>query len=184
MSKIIIGLAGEMACGKGTVAKHLVEKHNASSYRFSTMLRDVVDRLYIEQTRENVSKMSTVLRQNFGEDLFAKVMANDVTKDKNEVIVIDGIRRMADIAYLKEIPEFKLIYMEADVKKCYERIIQRGENTDDKNKTFEEFLAEHKLETETQIKDLKEYASEVIDNNENYDHLYEQIDKIVGECKD
>ena len=119
MAKIIIGLAGEIACGKGTVANHIKEEHKASSYRFSTMLRDVLDRLYIEQTRENVSWISTILRQKFGEDLFAKVMAEDVKRDTGSVIVIDGIRRMADIEYLKKIPEFKLIYIEADIKKCY-----------------------------------------------------------------
>ncbi len=184
MTKIIIGLAGEMASGKGTAAKYLVEKYKASSYRFSTMLRDVLNRLYIEQTRENVSKISTVLRQNFGEDLFAKVMAEDVKKDENEVIVIDGIRRLADIAYLKEIPEFKFMYIEADIKKCYERTVQRGENVGDNSKTFEQFLEEHKLETEVQIRDLKQYADFVVDNNEDYDYLYKQIDKIIEECKD
>lgn len=184
MHKIIIGLAGEMACGKGTVAKHIIEEHKAGSHRFSTMLRDVLKRLYIEESRENMQELSTMVRQKFGEDLFAKVMAEDVKKDNNEVIVIDGIRRMSDIAYLKEIPEFKLVYIEADIQKCYERIIHRGENTDDKSKTFEEFEEEHKQESETQIKDLKNYADYVIDNNEDYNHLYEQIDKIIEECKD
>ena len=182
MAKIIIGLAGEMACGKGTAARHIEEKYKASSYRFSTMLRDVLDRLYIEQTRENVANISTILRQNFGEDLFAKVMAEDVKKDENEVIIIDGIRRLADIEYLKKIPEFKFIYIDTDIKVCYERIIKRGENTDDNDKTFEKFVEEHNLETELQINDLKNYADFVIDNNIDFNHLYEQIDKIIETC--
>jgi dephospho-CoA kinase len=181
MARIIIGLAGEMACGKGTVTKHVTEKYKGISHRFSTMLRDVMNRLYIEQNRDNISKISTVFRQNFGEDLFAKVMAADVQKDESEVVVVDGVRRLADIAYLKQIPEFKFVYIEADVRKCYDRIIQRGENVDDKNKTFEKFLEEHQLETELQIKDLKNHADYVIDNNENYEHLYQQIDKIIEE---
>ncbi len=184
MQKIIIGLAGEIACGKGTAAKHIVEKYQASSYRFSIMLRDVLNRLYLEQNRDNMSRISTILRQNFGEDLFAKVMAEDVKKDKNDVIVIDGIRRLSDIEYLKIIPEFKFVYIDADIKKCYERITHRGENADDNNKTFEKFLEEHNLETELQIKDLKNYADFVIDNNGDFNHLDEQIDKIIKECKD
>ncbi|MFA5777258.1 MAG: AAA family ATPase [Parcubacteria group bacterium] len=183
MSKIIIGLAGEMACGKGTAAKHIKEKYQASSYRFSTMLRDVANRLYVEQTRENVATLSTILRQNFGEDLFAKVMAEDVKKDENKVIVIDGIRRLADIEYLKKIPEFKFVYIEADIHNCYDRIIKRGENTDDNNKTFEKFMEEHNLETELQIKDLKNYADFVIDNDADFNHLHEQVDKIIESCK-
>jgi dephospho-CoA kinase len=183
MAKIIIGLTGEMACGKGTAAKYAAEKHRANSYRFSSMLRDVLDRLYIEQTRENVSGLSTILRQKFGESLFARVMAEDVKKDENEVIVIDGIRRLADIEYLKKLPEFKLVYIEADIKKCYERITHRGENTDDNDKTFEKFLKEHELETEVQIKDLKNYADFVVNNDDGFEKFYQQIDKIIEECQ-
>jgi dephospho-CoA kinase len=181
MAKIIIGLAGEIATGKGTVAKHIVEKHKASSHRFSTMLRDVLQRLYIEEKRENIQTLSTILRKNYGENLFAKVMMEDVQKDKNEVVVIDGIRRLTDIEYLKKIPEFKLVYIETDMRKCFERIVKRGENTDDVGKTFGEFEKEHEQESETQIKDLKNYADYVIDNNEDFKHLFEQIDKIVEE---
>lgn len=183
MSKIIIGLAGEIACGKGTAAKHIETKYQAGSYRFSTMLRDVANRLYVEQTRDNIATLSTMLRQNFGEDLFAKVMAEDVRRDEKEVIVIDGIRRLADIEYLEKIPEFKFVYVETDIRKCYERITKRGENTDDNNKTFEKFVEEHNLESELQIKDLKNYADFVIDNDEDFNHLHEQIDKIIETCK-
>jgi dephospho-CoA kinase len=183
MSKIIIGLAGEMACGKGTAAKYISEKHKGSSYRFSTMIRDVLDRLYLEQSRENMSKLSTILRKNFSEDLFAKVIASDVEKDGNNYIVIDGIRRLADITYLKKIPNFKLVYIETEPQKCYKRITYRGENSDDEGKTYEEFIKDHQLETEMKIKDLKNYADSVIDNNEDFIHLHEQIDKIVEGCK-
>jgi dephospho-CoA kinase len=180
MTKTIIGLSGEMASGKGTVAKYISEKYGASSYRFSTMLRDVLNRLYIEQTRENVSGLSTILRQNFGEDLFAKVMAEDVKKDTNNVIVIDGIRRQADIVHLKKIPEFKFVFIEADIKKRYDRIIERDENVDDKGKTFDEFVEEHQLETELQIKDLKNCADIVINNDGTLEDLYQKVDKIIS----
>ncbi len=43
--KIILGFAGEIASGKGTAAKYLVGRHEAATYRFSTMLRDIVERL-------------------------------------------------------------------------------------------------------------------------------------------
>jgi uridine kinase len=183
MQKIIIGLAGEMACGKGTIAKYLVEKYKASSYRFSTMLRDVLKRLYIEESRENMQELSTMVRKKFGEDLFAKVMAEDAKKDNNNYIIIDGIRRLSDIEYLKKLPEFKLVYIETDIKKCYERIVNRKENPDDAQKTFDEFEKEHHEEAEEQIEDLKNYADYLINNDEDYNHLYEQIDKIIETCK-
>ncbi len=143
MAKVIIGLAGESGCGKGTVAKHIIEKYNGSSFRFSTMLRDILCRIYLPDSRKNMQILSTILRQNFGEDVLAKVMSEDVKRNNKNIVVVDGIRRPADIKYLKELPEFKLIYVEADIKKRYDRLIQRGENPDDNQKTFEKFQKEH-----------------------------------------
>ncbi|KKU18900.1 MAG: hypothetical protein UX30_C0023G0006 [Candidatus Saccharibacteria bacterium GW2011_GWA2_46_10] len=168
-----------MASGKGTIAKYATEKYNARTWRFSTMLRDVLDRLSLEQSRDNMQTLSTILRQNFGEELFARVMAEDVKKDTSEIIVVDGVRRLADIKYLKEIPQFKLAYLEADMQKRYERIVKRAENSDDAKKTFEDFKKAHEDESELQIKDLKNHADFLIDNNGSYEDLYAQVDKIL-----
>ena len=181
MPKLILGIAGEMGSGKGTIAKHVIQEHKGNSHRFSTILRDVLDRVYVEQSRENVSTMSTILRKNFGEDILAKAMYHDAEKDEHEIVVVDGVRRMADIAYLKELPHFKLIYVEAEMQNRYERIIKRAENVDDSAKTFEQFKKDHELETELQILDLKNYADYVVDNNRVFADLYTQIDEIIKE---
>jgi dephospho-CoA kinase len=183
MQKIILGLAGEIASGKGTVAKHIKEKYSGNSHRFSNMLRDILDRLYIEETRESMSTLSTTLRQNFGEDIMAKVMFYDVKNDESQTVAIDGVRRLADIKYLKELPEFKLVYIDTSMENRFERIHKRGENADDNSKTLEEFKKDHELETELQIKDLKNVADFVIDNNSVVEDLYGQIEKIIGELK-
>jgi len=44
--KIIIGLVGQMASGKGTIAEYLRDKHGADFFTFSTVLRDVLNRLH------------------------------------------------------------------------------------------------------------------------------------------
>ena len=181
MKKIILGLTGEMASGKGTVAHYLREAHDASSHRFSTMLRDILDRLHMEHSRENMQKMSTSLRKTYGEDTLAKVMAEDVEHDEGDIIVIDGVRRLDDIKYLREIPEFRLVYIEADMKKRYDRITRRSENPDDQNKTFEQFEEEHQGEPELQIKDLKNYADVIIDNDGDISDLEKQVREIIGE---
>lgn len=177
--KKILGLAGEIASGKGTTAQYIIDKYNGSSHRFSTMLRDVARRMYLEENRENLQKLSTIFRQNFHDDLLSMVIAKDVENDKYEIIAIDGVRRLADISYLKKIDGFKLVYIEADIKKRFDRITKRGENTDDTKKTFGEFEKDHKREAELQIKELKNHADYVIDNNGNFDDLYRKIDKII-----
>ncbi|MDO9231074.1 MAG: AAA family ATPase [bacterium] len=177
--KKILGLAGEIVSGKGTTAKYICEKHGGSSHRFSSMLRDVLDRMYLEISRGNMQKISTVLRENFSDNILSIVITKDVEKDEHPVIAIDGVRRLADIEFLKKLPGFKLVYIETDMEKRYERIIKRGENSDDLKKTFEEFKKDHEREAELQIKDLKNHAEYVIDNNGSLEELYKQIDEII-----
>lgn len=183
MAKIVLGITGEIASGKGTVTKYLLEKYNASSHRFSTMLRDVAKRMHLEENRENLQKISTIFRENFSDDLLSQVIYQDVQADENEIVVIDGVRRMPDIEYLKKLPGFRLIYIDTKMETRYERLIKRGENADDAKKTFEEFRIDNEREAEKRIKDLKKDANFVIDNNGTFENLYEQIDKIITECK-
>jgi dephospho-CoA kinase len=177
--KIIIGLTGQIACGKGVIKKFLIEKYDASDYRFSTILRDVLIRLSVEQSRANIQKISTLLRQTFGEDILAKAMAEDVKNDSDDFIVIDGIRRLADIEYLRKVPGFFLVSVEADEKTRYERVVERNENPGDSEKTFEEFLADDASETEEQIPNTMSEADYKIDNNGDWDELWEQIHDLV-----
>jgi dephospho-CoA kinase len=179
MAKIILGIAGEMGSGKGTISKHITKEHNGGAHRFSTMLRDVLDRMHLEQSRDNIQKLSTMLRKNYGEDVMAKSMYYEVKGDDHNVVIVDGVRRMADIDYLRELPEFKLVYVDVDIKNRYERIMTRGENSDDAKKTFEEFEKSNEDESELQIRDLKNYANYVIDNNGNFSELYAQVEDII-----
>ena len=183
MTKIILGITGEMASGKGTVAKYIVEKYGAESLRFSTMLRDVTKRMHQEETRDNLQRISTCLRQCFGEEILAKVIAEDVKKEEGELVEVDGVRRSPDMKYLQEIPGFKLVYIETALEKRYERIVKRGENSDDSNKTFEDFQKDQGNEAEQQIKGLKAEANFVVDNNGGLEDLYQQIDKILNKEK-
>lgn len=183
MAKIIIGFVGQIACGKEAVKKYIVQKYKAQDCRFSTSLRDVVKRLDIPESRENLQKLSTILRAGFGEDILAKVIAFDASKLDSDIVLIDGVRRMADIKYLKELPNFYLIKVEADPKIRYERMKLRNENAGDKDKTFEQFLADENYETEKSIPEVMDFAKIAINNNGTLEDLYSQADKIISDIK-
>ena len=180
MKKHIIGLAGEMGSGKSTVARYLTEKYGAVSHKFSTSLRDVLDELHLEQSRKNLGELSTILRKTYGEDLFAKAVLQKVSKDTHDVIVVDGVRRLGDINFLHELPEFKLLYIKGSLESRYGRITNRTQNVDDKGKTFEIFQKEQGQEAEVEILDLEPHADIVIDNDGSIEDLYKEIDKIMN----
>jgi dephospho-CoA kinase len=177
--KIIIGLTGEIASGKGTAAKYLVEHHKAVTYRFSTILRDIVKRLHLTEDRDTLQKISTFMRKEFGEDTLAKVMFEDAKHDEHMLIVIDGVRRLEDVKYLRELPEFKLVYITAPMRTRYERLVVRGENADDTTKTYEDFGNDHQRESEREITKLEPFAQEIVDNAGSLPEFYAQLDAII-----
>jgi len=181
MAKLILGFTGEMVSGKGTAAKYVCEKYGSNSHRFSTILRDILNRVYLEHSRENMQKLSSALRSTFGEDVMAKSISLDVQNDEGEIVVIDGIRRSPDIKYLQDLPNFKLVYIDADIEIKHKRLLERNENPDDATKTLEQFKEDHKGEAETQIRGLKEHSQYIVDNNGSLDDFYVQIDKIIQE---
>lgn len=180
MQKIILGLVGDLAAGKGTIAKYLNEKYGARSYKFSTMLRDMLDRIYVEKTRENLQTISTFVRKQYGQDVMSKVIAKDVEKDPGNIVVVDGIRRPTDITYLQKLDGFHLIYITADQKIRWERLVKRNENPGDDTKSFEEFCRDEKAEADRLIKELGAQAEYRIDNDGEMNQLFVEIEKIIS----
>lgn len=179
MNKLIIGITGQMASGKTTIAEYIIEKYGATSHRFSTPLRDILNRIYVENTRENLQKLSEPLRAAFGEDTLAKVIAHDVQADTSHLIVVDGVRRPADVAYLKDVEGFILLALTAEMKIRYERLTQRTENVDDQNKTFEQFQKDHEQEPEQKIDEVSQGADITLENNGSVEDLFAQVDALL-----
>jgi len=183
MKKTILGFVGELSSGKDVSKKYLEDHYGASCHRFSTILRDVLGRLYLPIVRENLQELSFALRQRFGEDLLAKIIAEDVKNDPHEIIVVDGIRRDADMVYLKNLPGFVLISLEVDSRTRYERLVKRQENADDASKTYEQFLVDGTKEAESEIPKVMAEANYKLNNNGTLDELYQQIEAIIIELE-
>lgn len=183
MEKKIFVFTGLLACGKGTVAKYLAEKYQARTFRFSTMLRDVLSRLYLDDSRDNLQTLSRILRENFSQDIMSRVIAKDAESASTGLVVIDGARRLTDLEYLQKLPGFTLVTIEVDEKIRYQRLVARNENPGDADKTFEQFLQDEKAEPETEIPFLMSKASIKIDNNGSLEDLYKQLDKLVNPVK-
>lgn len=177
--KVVFGFTGLIASGKGTVAAYMKEKHGARTHRFSTMLRDLLERIYLEPSRDYMIRMSECIRNTFGEDTMARVIAKDVENDTTPITVVEGIRRTADVTYLSKIPHFVLVEIFANPKVRHERLVKRNENPDDAIKTFEQFMEDHKRSTEMSIQEIAAKATERIDNNGSIEGLHHALDALV-----
>ncbi|MDP2838079.1 MAG: AAA family ATPase [Candidatus Moranbacteria bacterium] len=183
MAKIIIGVAGEIACGKDTVGKYLAEKYRALPLRFSQPLRDVLDRLKLDQNRENMAKLSLYLRKAFGEDILSRVLMAESEKSDNELVIVDGVRRLPDIIHMETNEHFYFIYVDATPETRYARLIERRQNVDDEGKTPAQFAKDALLETESQILDLKNRADFIINNDGTLEELQKQIDDMLAQVR-
>lgn len=179
MNKLIIGLAGQIASGKDTVADYIEEKYGGVKVSFSGPLKDILARLYLPFDRSHLSKLAQALIDTFGSDTLSKTIATEIEQSDKDIFVLPNIRREGDIEHLKKNPGFILVGVKTDIKKCYERLIQRGEKSDDKTKTWEQFQKDLMLSTEVDIPDLIEKSEIKIDNNGTLEDLHRQVDELI-----
>ncbi len=178
--KLILGLTGEKASGKGTVAAYLKERHGASTYRFSDALTAALNIFGLEVSRPNQIKLFEILSAAFGSDVLARAIRRMAERDDNEIVVVDGIRRMPDIQYLQELPGFHLIYLTADQALRYERSVARNEKTDESALTFAQFAHEEATaSTEVTIPGVAARAEIKIENNGTKDELFQKIEEVL-----
>ena len=175
--KKIIGLIGPISSGKSIISDYLIKKKNASYYRFSDVLADVLKRLHLEVTRENLQSLGAALRVPFGESILADALEKDVCADENEIIIIDGIRYSDEADMIKKMGG-TTVYVTADERTRYERVKARG-TRGEKELTYEQFQANEMKETEKNIKAVGEKADYIIENNSTLDELMSKINEIV-----
>lgn len=178
--KIVFGIIGMPASGKGTIADYLEKTHRAPKLRFSDALSVILQRLDVEKTRDNQIKLSEVLRETCGEDILSRAIQIGIEKHPSDLIVVDGVRREGDIATLKEVATFHLLGVDAEPRTRYERAKLRAEKIEEANQSFEEFQKLDERSTEVTTRELMKNAEIVFDNNGDFNHLYEQVDQYLN----
>lgn len=183
MDKIILGFTGKISSGKDTIAKYLIDKYQGQILSFSDALKEVLEIYNLPLTRENQQKLSTILRQNFSEDVLANAMEKKVINSPGPIVAISNVRREADIVDIKKLPNFHLIYVEVDQQNRFERYIKRNQSAGDQEMTLEQFIAKDNAESEVQIEGLKDKANYIIDNNGTFEELNQKAEEIINNIK-
>jgi dephospho-CoA kinase len=180
---MVIGFTGQPSAGKGTAAAYLGTKYKAVTYRFSTPPRDILNRLYQPVTRPTLQALATLLRAQFGNDIFAQTLLKDLEREQAALIVLDGIRHVDELRILRQRPDFVLVAIETPLEVRFERIQHRGENADDTTLTLEQFRKQHEHQTEQGIADLMQQADHTLKNTGTPEQLYAQLDALLEKLK-
>ncbi|OGH17002.1 MAG: hypothetical protein A3C30_01995 [Candidatus Levybacteria bacterium RIFCSPHIGHO2_02_FULL_40_18] len=180
MPRIVIGLVGPIASGKGTVIEFL-KKKGYSAYSTSDVLKEEVKSRGLDVNRANCNLVSNDLRNTLGTDILAVRTAEIIERDNPDIIVIDAIRNPAEINYFRQKFGAKIIGVVANQRKRYDMFRARGIYTDE-IQNFEQFkelddrefaqTGSHKQ----QIQACLELSDVVIENDGTVENLTQKVE--------
>jgi dCMP deaminase len=174
--RMIVGLTGRNAAGKGEVAKFL-EGKGFYYHSLSDVIRDEVQKTNLELTREQLVETGRDLRNKKGLDVLAREILKCLEDDKN--YVVDSFRHPAEIKAFREQPGFYLVAVEADLATRFKRIKKRGRESDPGS--LEEFQALEDKEAESQKSEGQQLiacdriADFRVNNNGALEELQDQV---------
>ena len=146
--------------------------------RFSQILMDVLSRLHVPASRDNLQKLGHALRTSVGESVVVDAFRKDLEAEDSEIIVVDGVRYPNEVALVRSFPESILLFLDAPQKVRYERCVKRGEKGE-ASISFSEFAESEKKATERHLDEIKKLADYVVENEGSISELQKRIGEIL-----
>ena len=182
---MIIGLSGTLAAGKDTVADYLVEKEGFGHISLSAVLREVATEKGIEITMENLTKLGNSLKTEYSADYLVERAKKEA--DFRYDIVVSSIRQPEEIKNLKREKDFFMIFVDADIKIRFKRLVKRG-RAGDVGK-FEKFEEQEKKQLDGQsggmnLGKCRKMADYIIVNNGTIEEFKDEISRTFEQIKE
>lgn len=176
---MLIGIAGTLGAGKGTVVAYLKEK-GFVHYSASGALREILRNEGKEETRENMTVLADTLRSE--NPASPQHIIFEKYKNENPAnAILEAIHSVGEVTFLKERGAI-ILGVDADLETRYTRISARGTSKD--NVTFEEFktIATHEEEGGGQhnIRAVLKMADYMIENNGTLEELHTQVEAVLA----
>ena len=167
----VIGLSGPISSGK-TTAGCLLRERGYHYGRYSQVLQAIATERGLPSTRENLQEIGQEMFEGHQQRYLGKYLLRLMPTATN--LVIDGLRHPEDYAFLVETfgPTFHHFYIEADYKVRQERYGAAGFTKTD----FETAVA-HPVEV--QIPMLRDFAEQVIPNNDSKEAYINRIHTLL-----
>lgn len=165
---LIIGLTGMPGAGKTTVANYLSQK-GIPLLIMGDVVREVAENDGLEPTSDNLANLMLRLRKRNGPEAVAHLIINKIKLMKKEdkqlsVVIVDGIRSMAEVQVLRRIGSVKLLAIHGSTLTRYTHVRERGRS--DVPSNIGEFDKRDKIEMDVGISNAIALADETISNND------------------
>jgi dephospho-CoA kinase len=175
--RLIVGLTGPNAAGKGEAARYLVSRGLAYN-SLSDIIRDEAARRKLPPTRENLIEIGNDLRRSGG----AGILAQRTLEKLSGRDVVDSIRNMSEIEVLRTDLSFILIAVTAPMAIRFARSETRARPGD--GTTLSEFAAKEERERSgdpiaQQLHLTVEAADLVADNSGSLQSLHVGLEELL-----
>jgi len=175
--KTVIGVIGEKGSGKGTFV-HLLQALSSKSVgcvKSSDILAETLTLWDIPLSRSNLQQLAIVMNGKYGDTSLSNAVEQRIRSLQKDVVVFEGIRWPGDLATIRKFEKSILVYITAPVEERYKRTLERKEKAGEGEATFEQFLEEEQVATETQISTLAKEADIKIENIGTKEELEEKV---------
>jgi len=161
--------------GKSTIVNKL-EELGFEKFSLGDGIRAEAKRRSIEPSGENLGKIMLEVREKNGPGAVAELIKEPIQNSIEEVIIIDGVRSIAEIDVLKKIGDVKLLAVQASSETRFNFLSSRGRSDDPK--TRENFEERDNREIGVGIDKSIENADKIITNHNL------TIDELVNSAKE
>jgi dephospho-CoA kinase len=174
-----VGIAGMPGSGKG-VFRRTVQRMGYPVIVMGDVVREEVKRRNLKPTPENLGKTMLNLRELHGPAAVAKQCIPKLQKTTSKIVVIDGIRSLAEVTeFKKHFPSFIIVAINASPETRYRRLFRRKRSDDPTN--WEAFMERDQREIGIGMGDVIAAADHTIGNEGTSTKLRAEIRQLMKE---
>ena len=175
LSKIIVCITGMPGAGKSTIVNKLQEI-GFTKFTLGDGIRAEAKRRNVDPSGENLGKIMLEVREKNGPGAVAELIKDSIQNSTQDVVIIDGVRSVAEIDVLKQIGDVKLLAIDASPETRFNFLSSRGRSDDPK--TQENFQERDNREISVGLDKSIEIADKTITNRNL------TIDELVNSAKE
>ena len=184
---MIIGIAGVIGGGKGTVVEYLMSKGTFAHYSSSDLLIKILEERGEVVDRDGMNRIANELRAADPAGVPAENFKRYEAEDGEGDAIFESIHSVPEADFIKSVGGIVLgITADPDIR--YERIVKRGSVKD--GVTKEKFIEQQKREeagsddpNKSNIFAAVSQADFIIENNGTIEDLHKQIDVVLAQLE-
>ncbi len=186
----IIGIVGLPGAGKTTIAAHIVQRKFAHIILSDFIREEIIQSGHTDFRRITYQTVGNRMREEKGGAILAVLAVRKIKKEHIRHAVIDGIRNIGEIAYLRKQKGFHLLGVTAGAKVRFERLSRRIAKEKQIRRSYKEFIEEEKREDALgsekiglRVRESLKEADVIVKNNRNRKALFQTIDALLKKWK-